>query len=253
MWAQVPPMPQSMLPFSFFILIFSFWMVVDAIRRSAELYWYFVILLVPFGIGAFIYFFAVKMRDFDLRRATAGRAPNQPLAVLRQRVDHAPSPQNRLALADALCETEAFREAGQLYQGVLDESANDKAALLGLARTCFGMGRTAEAIEWYERLLELDREYANYSAALEYAEALWQDGRKQDAVELLEAVARLTGRPNHKVAHAHYLMESGQMAAARPVLEEVLREFEASSTLERKKIAKWAERARDLLNRFDVE
>jgi len=240
-----------MLPISFVILIFSIWMVFDAIRRSAELYWYFIILLVPFG--AFIYFFAVKLHDFDLRRVTAGRSSSQPLSVLRQRATHAPSPANQMALADALCQTETFREAAQLYQTVLDDDPKNKAALLGLARSSVGQGRMGDAVESFERLLELDRAYANYSAALEYAEALWQDGRKQDTVELLEAVAQLTDRPNHKLAHAHYLIRMGRPEDAHAIVDDVLQRHESAPPAQRKRNEKWAERARALLAELDAE
>jgi len=44
---------------------FNVWMIVDAIRRRAELYW-FIVLILPFG--SLIYFFAVKARDYNFGR-----------------------------------------------------------------------------------------------------------------------------------------------------------------------------------------
>jgi hypothetical protein len=158
-----------------------------------------------------------------------------------------------LALADALCAEQAYREAGQLYQAVLDESSKNKAALLGLARSSSGEGRTGEAIEWYERLLELDRGYGSYSAALEYADALWEDGRKQDTVDLLEAIVQLTNRPNHKLAHAHYLIESGRPHDARQALSDLIQQNEADTPAQRKRNEKWIARARQLMGKLDAE
>ena len=43
--------------------VLKIWMLVDAIRRGAESYWYFIIIFAPFG--ECIYFFMVKIRDFD--------------------------------------------------------------------------------------------------------------------------------------------------------------------------------------------
>ena len=42
---------------------FTIWMLVDAIQRSAEFYWYLIIIFVPFG--TWVYFFMVKMHDFQ--------------------------------------------------------------------------------------------------------------------------------------------------------------------------------------------
>jgi hypothetical protein len=41
---------------------FSAWMLIDAIKRGAR-HWWMIIILVPFG--EFIYFFAVKIKDFE--------------------------------------------------------------------------------------------------------------------------------------------------------------------------------------------
>ena len=46
------------------------WMLVDAIGRGAESYWFFIIVFAPFG--EFIYFFMVKMRDFDFAGGAFG-------------------------------------------------------------------------------------------------------------------------------------------------------------------------------------
>ena len=40
---------------------FMVWMLVDAGRRRADYYWFWIILT---GVGAWAYFFAVKMHDF---------------------------------------------------------------------------------------------------------------------------------------------------------------------------------------------
>ena len=41
---------------------FMIWMLVDAINRRAEYYWY-IIIFVPFG--EWVYFFTVKIHDFN--------------------------------------------------------------------------------------------------------------------------------------------------------------------------------------------
>ena len=40
---------------------FTIWMLVDAISRKAEYYWWAIIFFVPFG--SYIYFFMVKIKD----------------------------------------------------------------------------------------------------------------------------------------------------------------------------------------------
>ena len=44
-------------------LAFKIWMLIDAGRRRIDSYWYFIIVM-PFG--AIIYFFSVKIHDYNL-------------------------------------------------------------------------------------------------------------------------------------------------------------------------------------------
>ena len=57
-----------MVILGYLALAFKIWMVFDALRRKVHLLWFFV-LMVPFG--DWVYFFAVKVRDFNVRPATA--------------------------------------------------------------------------------------------------------------------------------------------------------------------------------------
>ena len=75
---------------------FMIWMLVDAVKRRVEFYWY-IIIFFPFG--EWVYFFAVKIHDFrQVRFRLAERAPS--LRKLRFEAKQTPSINNKLALAD---------------------------------------------------------------------------------------------------------------------------------------------------------
>src|SRR3954447_24282 len=87
---------------------FMIWMLVDAYRRHAESFWFWVILFLP-GLGAWVYFFAIKIHDFH--RGEAGgfslgalfqRPPS--LEELRYRAEQMPTLVNHLTLAQRLIE-----------------------------------------------------------------------------------------------------------------------------------------------------
>ena len=82
------------------------------------------------------------------------------------------------------------------------------------------MNRPLEAIEELARLMELDPAYRDYSAALDYAEALWQAGQRDDAIGLLTGLVGVSKRINHRMALAHYLKEQGDPVTARRILEQ---------------------------------
>src|SRR5437660_11110928 len=84
-------------------LAFTIWMMVDAYHRGVEGFWYWIILIFQ-PIGAWAYFFAVKLRTMRLPwwpSAGASVTWERKLSLdeLRYRVERAPTVANRLALA----------------------------------------------------------------------------------------------------------------------------------------------------------
>ncbi len=235
--------------FYYLAIAFQVWMIVDAVRRRAELYWFLIILF--FGpLGALVYFFVVKRRDFRGAPALAPKpqaAAGPSLPELRQLALDIPSFHNKLNLADALEQREEYVEAEPLYQQILAREAENKQALHGLARCMLGQGRPAEACEKLAELMQLDSAYRDYSAALDYAEALWQSNQGQDAVDLLRGLVRVSSRVNHRVALAHYLRLHSGADAARVELEAALREYEDLPAFAQKRDRKWADRAQKML------
>jgi hypothetical protein len=230
------------------LVLFTIWMVVDAIRRRAEFWWFLVIIL--FGpLGALAYFFIVKLEDFDgggLRRAFSG-APSGSLSELAYRAQETPSIANKLAFADALAGAERYSEASDVYRDVLRKDDVNKQALHGLARSLLGAGKPGDACEPLHRLLEMENSFADYSAALDYAEALWQSGQKEDALEVLNGLVSVSSRINHRVALGHYLSLSDRKGEARDVLELALRDHAHSPDFIKRRDKKWAVRAEQMM------
>jgi hypothetical protein len=229
-------------------LAFNVWMIIDAVRRKAASYWYFVILFFP--LGALLYFFIVKVRDLqpgaNNKTIESDSLKSEP--SIRSGVSDA---KPDLDHADNLEEGEQYAEAETIFRRALELDDSNKQALHGLARCLVGLRRAHESLAQFERLLELDREYRNYSAALDYADALWEAGQHTDTLELLERLAEITGRINHRLAFSHYLAASGKPTRAR---EEITRALEAASKqpdASSTRIRQWIERGEQMLAELD--
>jgi hypothetical protein len=232
-------------PYAVALLIFSIWMLIDAYKRRAELYWIAIILLLPFG--SIVYFALVKVRDFlGEKRPLSGHQPAPELGELRPG-QGTKNPGQALAQADQLEERGNYDEAIRQYQVVLGTEPQNLHAMHGMARCLLGKGEADAAVGYLEKVVESDREFGNYSAALDYAEALWQAQRKNDCIELVEALATHTARFNHRVALAHYLSDAGRVAAARQVLAQVLAEYSNADPSTQLKDRRWAEKAEKML------
>lgn len=238
-------MSQSIL--SILIWVFSFWMVVDSIRRGKSLAWVVVILMIrPFG--GLIYLVWLKVSESPRGRVLLGRA--QPsLASAVGNSSSGPS-EPSLDVADQLEEQLRFNEAAALYRQVAGQDASSARALHGLARCLVELHQPVEALQKYEALMAVDPRFRNYSAALEYAEALQRSGRSTDAIELLEGLVQETGRLNHRLALAHYCQVAGQTARARSVLSEALAAYDSSPAPEQEANRHWQKRIADMLEQL---
>jgi tetratricopeptide (TPR) repeat protein len=234
-------------PFAYVLsAAFMVWMLMDAWKRRAPLHWYFIIVVMP--LGAVFYFVLVKLRGG--RDAARGSSMAPPVAT-------APSPGPELAgageldRADELEEREQYLDAEPLYRVELTKDASNKRALHGLGRCLLGQGRANEALAPFETLMELDRAFANYGAALDYADALWAAGMKRDTIELLERLADVTGRMNHRLALGHYCAEFGNVERARREIERAIRETEGASGVLTRRQQQWFDLGQQMLADLD--
>jgi hypothetical protein len=233
--------------FSLLLIAFRIWMLVDAIRRRPPFYWYLIIFFVP--LGDFIYFAMFKLGGGGQRLASSAEVPvpGPSLSELEMRAQETPSELNKLAFADALATEQRPAEAALRYQDVLRQASDSKEALHGLARSLLSLGRPLEAVEELSHLMELDPAFRDYSAALDYAEALWQSGQHEDAIGLLTGLVGVSKRINHRMALAHYLKEQGDSVTARSELDQALRDFATQPDFVQRRDRRWADRARKLL------
>ena len=248
---QHPPIAALVSVLCLYILVLA-----SAIRRRAPFYWYLIIVFVPFG--TLLYVGTLLLVRFGLLNpsAVAGRAPASalPLVPAGPSVEEVaelarvtPSELNKLAFADKLAEVKRYPEAVGRYREVLRQSSDSREALHGLARVFLAMGRPLDAIEELAALMEIDPGFRDYSAALDYAEALWQAGQQDDAIGLLTGLVSESKRINHRMALAHYLKERGDSVTARSELDQALREFATQPEFVQRRDQRLADRARKLL------
>jgi hypothetical protein len=181
---------------SLILLALTVWALIDAARRRVEVHWFFLVVL-GFPIGGLIYFAWAKLGLGDARRKALDRA-------------------------DRLEEQGQYAEAERIYRDQLSAAPNEPRALHGAARCYLELKQIERALEHFDGLMRVDPRYRDYSAALEYAEALTQAGRASDACDMLRGLALEAPRGNHRLALAHYLIQNNQQLEARGVLDELL-------------------------------
>ena len=226
-------------------------MIIDAIRRQAEYYWFLIIIFFA-PIGGLIYFFVVKVHDFRVPSLKAGTvaAPlisGPSLPQLRQRVQESPSLANHLAYAEGLRETKNYKDASAEYDIVLRRDPDNKESLHGMGLCALESDDAGAAVKHLSHLMDIEPRYRDYAAALDYAEALWLDGQKGLCLEVLEDLTSTSTRIDHRVAYANYLALSGDAARAKETLEVALKDYELSPSFVKKRDRGYARDAERIL------
>jgi hypothetical protein len=136
-------------------VLIAIYFAVHAVRHQQNIYWLFVLFAFPL-LGSLVYFFAVYLPSWRQTRGAhvAARAitqfvdPDRAVRESRAQFERAPTVASRLRLGAALLESGQAHEALEHYQAAANGPfSEDPAALLGLARAQFAVGRYADAQE----------------------------------------------------------------------------------------------------------
>lgn len=234
---------------AYLALAFKLWMIIDALRRRVQLLWWFILML---PLGDWVYFFGVKLRDFNVRPGEAPRAEREPtLDDFRRAAEESPSFQRRFELAQALTAAGQHAEAAATFEKCLHTHPQDRDARYGLGLARLDAGDTAGGIEALSALVERAIGYDDYRAATRLAEALFEAGRRDDAFRLLDDVSNQDRRLDHQVALARLLLRAERRVDARTTLERALAMFDAQPDDVRPRNGAVATEARRLLRTLE--
>ncbi|HXV61229.1 MAG TPA: tetratricopeptide repeat protein [Vicinamibacteria bacterium] len=231
---------------------FSLWMLVDAIGRPGiARYWYWVILM-PFG--EWFYFFKYKIHDPDFAwlKAPFGALLDKPASIeeLRYHTEQTPSLHNKVRLAQALHDADAFGEASALFTQVLESDSSSRDALYGLGLCRIGAGDLDGAIAPLRKLVELEPAYHHYDGFAKLAQTLWESNQRDEALAALGKLVKLSPRMPHRVAYAHYLGLAEDRAEAQTQLTTALQEFDYAPKYLKRSHRALAKRAKEMLRQL---
>jgi hypothetical protein len=237
------------MPRVLFILqtAFSLWMLVDAIKRRSEYYWW-IIIMVPFG--EWVYFFQVKIHDPEFRKIknflSALFQKKVTIDELRYRLRETPCFANRLKLAQALHDKEEFGEAAELFEKSLEMNDESLEARYGLASSRSGLGNYMAAEPDFRVIIDDSPAYLDYGVWPRLAEAIWKQGREIDALAVTEELVSISPRISHRLLLAQYLERCGRIDQARTQVATALEDYKHAPAFQKRNDRSWARLARKM-------
>jgi hypothetical protein len=205
--------------------------VVHVIRSGRNQGWILAIVFFPL-LGSAIYFFLEIMPTLGTNRhVRTARAkvvsmvdPERELRAAREAMDVADTAANRIRLADCFAVLGRYAEALPLYREALSMvRGDDPATQVKLARALFETGLAAEALPVIDAVATVASLGEADRRALLRAQILAHLGRREEALAVYaDIVTRLPGE-EARCRYAALLIETGDRAGAKKILEEVER------------------------------
>ncbi len=252
------PLPEAGVPahglmsilimlFMVLYVAFYFWMLFDSVRRYGLSWWIFGFVFFP-GLCPIVYL-ALHYRHFMARTGMAESGPfgklilNSKIKKAKEALYLSGTPAARSDLAELYLEARRYPECEELCEIILKEEPDNHEALYAKAvcrRADKDFSSTAELLK---TILDKNPKYRFGKASLMYADALWELGQREQALEVSRKNTRTFPRPLTEYAYAAYLKEAGQYDKAREVLEDML----TTAHLAPKEDRMWVGKGRSLL------
>jgi hypothetical protein len=232
-------------------------LIVHVIKTGRNFLWIWVLLLLPFGLGAITYvaveLIPALLKSRGARRTARGiRKAMDPGADLRRYESEARvgggNVASRQRYAEELMRHERFPEAITQYREALTGLyEHDPNLMLGLAQAQFGQGDAGAARVTLDDLIRLNPDFRSPQGHLLYARALAAEGNVQKALQEYKVLAPSYPGAEAAVRYAQLLEAQGERAEAQRVARELLEQARIAPGHYRRAQRPWLEAAQRLL------
>jgi hypothetical protein len=227
------------------LLAFKIWMAIDAGRKRQPYYWFMIIFFVPFG--DLVYFFVVKIHDFQWRKVTALFRSPPTVEELAYRYRESPCVDNRLALARGLADAGRHVEAIVEFEGICASRPDEPDALWGLGMSRAALGELPEAAAAFARLVTVAPLCHDWEAWVMLAGIQHKRGERPESLETLRALVRKSSRADHQMLLAEALIGAERYEEAAEMLERIVEDYQRVPDYIRRRDRQVVARARRLL------
>lgn len=222
-------------------------LIVHCIKTGRNQLWVWVLLWLPV-VGSLAYIGVELLPELfgsrGTRRAVRGvkRAldPGQDLRRFEAEARRTGDVASRQRYAEELVRQNRAAEAiGEYRQALTGLYEHDPNLMLGLAGAQFATGAYVEARQTLDELIRINPTFKSPDGHLLYARALQAEGQRDKALAEYKVLAEYYAGAEAKLRYAQLLKSSGQPAAAKGVLQELLDHARAAPKHYRKMQQQW--------------
>ncbi len=194
------------------------------------------------------------MLNFAWLKAPFASLFKKPISIgeLRFKLEETPSFDNKVALAQALHDKDEYEESAALFEEALETNDTSCEALYGLAASRMGSNDHEQAIEPLKRLIALETSYREYDGWAKLAHALWQAERKEETLDSLAELVKISPRLAHRMLYAYFLTEEQHRDAAQEQLITAIQEFDYAPKYLKRHNRRVIKRAQEMLKQLSA-
>lgn len=196
-------------------------------KTGRSFYWIFLIVFIPL-VGCLVYLLTQVINKRDVDQIQQGVTqlvnPSKRITDLQAAVEFADTYQNRVALADALCENQNWSEALPHYLAALEGNFKTDYYLNSRLLEVQYMLENYNAAADYGSVIKENPQFETTTTAFIYGMVLDKLGKSDEAAAYLKSVDKRYSNFNERVTLAEYYIENSKNDEAKEVLDELIEE-----------------------------
>lgn len=238
-------------PYSIVMVAFWGWMIYEAARNEPDRIWLWIVIILG-PLGATVYFLFRKLPTLNLPKpAFLSRwSRRKELWAAEAAARNIGNPYQFVALGDLQRELREPQLAAASYEKALAKEPKNLQALWGLAQIEYDSQNYSSARERLATIISVDPNFKFGEAFLAFGRTLVALGEKDEAREHLAGGIKRWSYPEAHVLLAGLLIERGETADARKLLESVVFDMRAGPEFNQRRNRRWVRQAQGMLGRL---
>ena len=234
-------------PWVLLIILFTIWMIVDAIRRQ-EYIWAAFMFIFP-GISPILYFFLVYRAQpsattgFEL----PGTYNRNRIKALQGQIHHLDKAHHHAELGDIYFQQGKLKEAEACYRAAIERDGTDIDFPAHLGQCLLRQGRAEEAAPLLERIIQTNPKHDYGHTMMAYAETLTKLGQKDEALAAWKKVLEHHSYARARVQLARLYLDRNERDLARKELTDFLADEAYGASFQKKLDRPWVRQAKAML------
>lgn len=230
--------------------LFQLFAIVHCIKAGRDRFWIWI-LIIGGMLGVLAYLIVEVLPDWEnVKRSFKGPARRKRIAMLRAMIRDNPSAGNYEELGELLVQQQRWAEAREAFDHALASRTDMLDPFYWRGVAAYEMGDYPAAVKDFEYVVRIDPKYAYSRARSLLARSLAQSGRTEEAMQTFDRLVESSTAPESLVTAAVFYAANGRTAEARELIDTVLSRRMTMPAYQKRRDRAWFRAAKRLARKL---